>query len=74
MDLKIQKSNWNQFKRHYEGYYCIAFGNIEDTVITYCRADSRMALIESEKDLVRLILLLRSVCAQDHGGIKVDKE
>jgi hypothetical protein len=74
MDLKIQKSNWNQFERHYEGYYRIAFGNIEDTIITYCRADSRMALIESEKDLVGLLLVLRSVCAQDHGGVKVDKE
>jgi hypothetical protein len=74
MDLKIQKSNWNQFERDYEGYYRIAFGNIEDTVITYCRADSRMALIESEKDLVGLLLVLRSVCAQDHGGVKVDKE
>jgi hypothetical protein len=74
MDLKIQKSNWNQFERHYEGYYRIAFGNIEDTVITYCRADSRMALIESDKDLVGLLLVLRAVCAQDHGGIKVDNE
>jgi hypothetical protein len=74
MDLKIQKSNWNQFEQHYEGYYRIAFGNIEDTIITSCRADSRMALIESSKDLVGLLLVLRAVCAQDHGGIKVDKE
>jgi hypothetical protein len=74
MDLKIQKSNWNQFERHYEGYYRIAFGNIEDTVITYCRADSRMALIEANKDLVGLLLVLRAVCAQDDGGVKVDRE
>jgi hypothetical protein len=74
MDLKIQKSNWNQFERHYEGYYRIAFGNIEDTVITYCRADIRMAIIESNKDLVGLLLVLRSVCAQDDGGVKVDRE
>jgi hypothetical protein len=74
MDLKIQKSNWNQFERHYEGYYRIASGNVEDTIITYCRADKRMALIESNKDLVGLLLVLRAVCAQDNGGIKVDKE
>jgi hypothetical protein len=74
MDLKIQKSNWNQFERHYEGYYRIAFGNIEDTVITYCRADSRMALIKSDKDLVGLLLVLRAVCTQDDGGITVDRE
>jgi hypothetical protein len=74
MDLKIQKSNWNQFERHYEAYYRIAFGNIEDTVITYCRADSRIALIESDKDLVGLLLVLRAVCAQDDGGVKVDRE
>jgi hypothetical protein len=59
---------------HYEAYYRIAFGNIEDTVITYCRADSRMALIESDKDLVGLLLVLRAVCAQDDGSVKVDKE
>jgi hypothetical protein len=64
MDLKIQKSNWNQFERHYEGYYRIAIGNIEDTIITYCRADKRMALIESNKDLVGLLLVLRAVCAK----------
>jgi hypothetical protein len=74
MDLKIQESNWNQFERHYEGYYRIAFGNTEDTVITYCRADSRMALIESNKDLVGLLLVSRAVCAQDDGGVKVDRE
>jgi hypothetical protein len=75
MDLKIQKSNWNQFERHYEGYYCIAIGNIEDTIATYCRADKRMALIESNKDLVGLLLVLRgAVCAQNHGSIKVDQE
>jgi hypothetical protein len=74
MDLKIQNSNWNQLERHYEGYYRIAFGNIEDTVITYCRADSRMALIEANKDLVGLLLVLRAVCAQDDGGVKVDRE
>lgn len=35
MDLKIQKSNWNQlFQRHYKGYYRTAVGNIEDTNIT----------------------------------------
>jgi hypothetical protein len=33
-----------------------------------------MALIKSNKDLVGLLLVTRAVCAQDHGGIKVDKE
>jgi hypothetical protein len=74
MDLKIQKSNWNQFERHYEGYYRTAIGNVEDTIITYCRADKRMAAIERDKDLVGLLLVLRSVCAQNNGAIKVDEE
>jgi hypothetical protein len=52
MDLKIQKSNWNQFERHYEGYYRTAVGNVADTIMTNCRADKRMALVESKKDLV----------------------
>jgi hypothetical protein len=42
MDLKIQKSNWNQYERHYEGYYRTAIGNVEDTILTYCRANKRM--------------------------------
>jgi hypothetical protein len=74
MDLKIQKSNWNQFERHYEGYYRTAIGNIEDTIMTYCRADIRMVAIESNKDLVGLLLVLRSVCAQNNGAVKVDEE
>jgi hypothetical protein len=74
MDLKIQKSNWNQFERHYEGYYRIAIGNVEDTIVTYCRADKRMASIETNKNLVGLLLVLRSVCAQNHSAIKVDQE
>ena len=74
MDLKIQKSNWNQFERHYEGYYRTAIGNIEDTILTYCRADTRMPAIEANKDLVGLLLVLRSVCAQNNGAVKVDEE
>jgi hypothetical protein len=74
MDLKIQKSNWNQFERHYEGYYRIAIGNIDDTILTYCREDKRMVTIESNKDLVGLLLVLRAVCAQNNGAVKVDKE
>jgi hypothetical protein len=74
MDLKIQKSNWNQFQRHYEGYYRTAIGNVEDTVITYCRADKRMALVESTKDLVGFLLILRSVCAQNNAAVNADQE
>jgi hypothetical protein len=74
MDLKIQKSNWNQFERHYKGYYRIAIGNVEDTIVTYCRADKRMASIETNKDLVGLLLVLRSVCVQNYGAIKVNQE
>jgi hypothetical protein len=74
MDLKIQKSNWNIFERQYEGLYRIVFDNVDDTIITYCRADKRMASIEINKDLVGFLLILRSVCAQNHGAIKVDQE
>jgi hypothetical protein len=74
MDLKIKKSNWNQFELQYEGFYQIPFDNIDDTIITYYRADKRMASIESNKDLVGFLLILRSVCAQNHGAIKVDQE
>jgi hypothetical protein len=74
MDLKIQKSSWNQFERHYEGYYRMAAGNVEDTIMTYCRADKRMALVDSEKDLVGFLLILRSVCAQNNNAVKIDEE
>jgi hypothetical protein len=74
MDLKIQKSNWNQFERFLSGYYRTAIGDIEDTIITYCRADKRMALVESTGDLIGLLLILRSVCAQNNGPVKVDVE
>jgi hypothetical protein len=74
MDLKIQKSNWNIFERQYEGLYRIAFDNVDDTIITYCRVDKRMASIEVNKDLVGFLSILRSVCAQNHGAIKVDQE
>jgi hypothetical protein len=74
MDLKIQKSNWNQFERHYEGYYRTAVGNVEDTIMTYCRADKRMALVERKKDLVGFLLILRSVCAQNNNAVKIDEE
>jgi hypothetical protein len=33
-----------------------------------------MALVETEKNLVGLLLILRSVCAQNKGSVKVDKE
>jgi hypothetical protein len=74
MDLKIQKSNWNQFERHYEGYYRTAIGNMDDTIIKYCRANKSMANIEINKDLVGLLLVVRSVCAQNNGAVKVDEE
>jgi hypothetical protein len=74
MDLKIQKSNWNQYERHYEGYYRIAIGKVEDVVLTYCRRDTRMALIETNIDLVQFLRVLRSVCAQNNGAVKVDTE
>jgi hypothetical protein len=35
MDLKLQKANWNQFERHYDGYYQIVIGNINDSIIIY---------------------------------------
>jgi hypothetical protein len=74
MDLKIQKSNWNQFERCYEGYYRTAVGNVEDTIMTYCCADKRMALVKSKKDLVGFLLILRSVCAQNNNAVKIDEE
>jgi hypothetical protein len=74
MDLKIQKSNWNQYERHYEGYYRTAIGNIKDVIITYCCADKRMALVESSKDLVGFLLILCCVCTQTNGNVKVDQE
>jgi hypothetical protein len=74
MDLKIQKSNWNQYERHYEGYFRTAIGNVEENILTYCRSDNRMASVESNKDLIGSLLILRSVCAQNNGGMKVDEE
>jgi hypothetical protein len=74
MDLKIQSSNWNQYKRMEEGYYRTAIGNVDNNVLTYCHMDKRMALAETNKDLVLLLLVLRSVCAQNHGAVKVDEE
>jgi hypothetical protein len=74
MDLKLHSSNWNQYQRYEEGFYCTAIGNVEDAVLTYCRMDKRMVQIESNKDLVQFLCLLRSVCAQNNGAIKVDTE
>jgi hypothetical protein len=74
MDLKIQKSNWNQSERHYEGYYQTAVGKVEDNIMTYCCADKRMALVESTKDLVGFFLILGSVCAQNNAAVNADQE
>jgi hypothetical protein len=74
MDLKFQSSNWNQYGRHQEGYFRTAMGNIDSDVITYCRMDPRMKTAEDNTDLVMLLLVLRSVCAQNHGAVKVDEE
>jgi hypothetical protein len=74
MDLKIQSSNWNQYQRHEEGFYRTAIGNVENEVLTYCRRDARMALVEINKDLVGFLLILRSICAQNKGSVKVDEE
>jgi hypothetical protein len=74
MDLKLQSSNWNQYQRHEEGFYRTAIGNVENDVLTHCRRDSRMTLVESKKDLIGLLLILRSVCAQNKGSVKVDEE
>jgi hypothetical protein len=74
MDLKIQKSNWNQYERNYEGYFRTAIGNVKENILTYCRSDNRMASVESNKDLIGFLLILRSVCAQNNGGMKVDEE
>jgi hypothetical protein len=74
MDLKFQSSNWNQYGRHQEGYFRTAMGNIDSDVLTYCRMDSRMKIAEDTTDLVMLLLVLRSVCAQNHGAVKVDEE
>jgi hypothetical protein len=74
MDLKIQSSNWNQYQRHKEGFYRTTIGNVENEVVTYCRRDNIMALVESNKNLVGLLLILRSICAQNKGSVKVDEE
>jgi hypothetical protein len=74
MDLKIQSSNWNQYQRHEEGFYRTAIGNVENEVLTHCRRDIRMTLVESNKDLIGLLLILRSICAQNKGSVKVDEE
>jgi hypothetical protein len=74
MDLKIQSSNWNQYNRMEEGYFRTAIGNVDNNVLTYCRMDKRMIVAERNKDLVLLLLVLRSVCAQNHGAVKVDEE
>jgi hypothetical protein len=74
MDLKIQSSNWNQYSRMEEGYYRTAIGNIDSNVLTYCRMDKRMSNAERDKNLILLLLILRSVCAQNHGTVKVDEE
>jgi hypothetical protein len=68
MDLKLQSSNWNQYQRYEEGMYQISIGNIKNKVLTYCHRDNRMALVETEKNLVGLLLILRSVCAQNKGS------
>jgi hypothetical protein len=36
--------------------------------------DKRMSTAESDKDLVLLLLVLRLVCAQNHGTVKGNKE
>ena len=74
MDLKLQSSNWNQHQRHEEGFYCTTIGNVENDVLTHCRRDSRMPLVESEKNLIGLLLILKSVCAQNKGSVVVDGE
>jgi hypothetical protein len=74
MDLKFQSSNWNQYNRMEEGYYRTAIGNMDSDVLTYCRMDKRMALAEKTADLIMLLLVVRSVCAQNHGAVKVDEE
>jgi hypothetical protein len=74
MDLKIQSSNWHQYQRHEEGFYRTALGNVENEVLTHCRRDSRMKTVEGDKDLIGLLLILRSVCAANKGSVKVDDE
>jgi hypothetical protein len=74
MDLKIQSSNWNQYSRMEEGYYRTAIRNVDSNVLAYYRMDKRMSAAERNKDLVLLLLILRSVCAQNHGTVKVDEE
>ncbi|OEU11947.1 hypothetical protein FRACYDRAFT_245071 [Fragilariopsis cylindrus CCMP1102] len=74
MDVKIQKANWNQYEQFYEGYYQTAIGNVEDVILAYCCADKRMALVETEKNLIGFLQILRSVCAQTNGNVKFDQE
>ncbi|OEU10829.1 hypothetical protein FRACYDRAFT_246701 [Fragilariopsis cylindrus CCMP1102] len=74
IDVKIQKANWNNYERFSQAYYRTAIGNVEDVIITYCRADKRMALVEINKDLIGFLQILRSVCAQTNGIVKVDQE
>jgi hypothetical protein len=57
-----------------EGYFRTAIGNVDNSVLTYCRMDKRMILAKRDKDLVLLLLVLQSVCAQNHGAVKVDEE
>jgi hypothetical protein len=57
-----------------EGYYRTAIGNIDSNVLTYCCMDKRMSTAERDKNLILLLLILRSVCAHNHGTVKVDEE
>jgi hypothetical protein len=70
MDLKLQSSNWIQYQRHEEGFYRTAIGNVENDVLTHCRRYIRMMLVERKKDLIGLLIILRSVCAQNKGSVK----
>jgi hypothetical protein len=74
MDLNIQCSNYNQFQRHEDAYFRTTIGNVESEVITHCRRDNIMTLVENNKDLIGFLLILRSVCAQNKGSVKVDEE
>ena len=49
-------------------------GSVEKSILIYCRTDSRMASVESDKDLIGFLLILQSMCAQNNGGMKVDEE
>ena len=66
---KLKREEWGLYRKNIDSVYGIAHGNLCGQVVGRCGLDPSFESIQSNRDLIGLLTILRSVCVQTSSGI-----